>query len=144
MLYLCCCSAGYTFTYDACSPVPCSNKCPDGGGCAVSYPFFTVCMYTAHHCLCTAYLDCLSIVLLCLSLQACQDGGGASVFGIGSVNSAQIGDVSTSDWTFTMSYTNAAQGKAAHVSYTLAATSETQFTFVSEDPVNIYVSWCLS
>ena len=101
-------------------------------------------MYTAHHCLCTAYLDCLSIVLLCLSLQACQDGGGANVFGIGSVNSAQIGDVSTSDWTFTMSYTNAVQGKAAHVSYTLAATSETQFTFVSEDPVNIYVSWCLS
>ena len=83
-------------------------------------------------------------MLPCLSLQACQNGGGYNVFGIGSVNSAKIGDVSTSDWTFTMSYSNAAQGKAAFVFYTLAATSETQFTFVSEDPANTYVSWCLS
>ena len=104
-------------------------------------------MYTAHHCLCTAYLDCLSINILCcpcLSAQACQDGGGPNVFGIGSVNSAQISDVSTSDWTFTMSYSNAAQGKAARVSYTLAATSGTKFAFTSESPVNTYVSWRLS
>ena len=82
--------------------------------------------------------------MYCLSLQACQNGGGANVFGIGSVNSAQISDVSTSDWTFTISYTNAAQGKAARVSYTLAATSGTKIAFISEDPANTYVSWCVS
>ena len=77
-------------------------------------------------------------------MQACQDGGGANVYGIGSVNSAQIGDVSTSDWTFTMSYSNAAQRKVCHVAYTLATSGGTQFTFTSENPLNTYVSWCLS
>ena len=71
-----------------------------------------------------------------------MDGGGTNVFGIGSVNSAQMGDVSTSDWTFTMSYNNSVQEKISFVSYTLAATSGTQFTFTSEDPDNTYVSWC--
>ena len=87
---------------------------------------------------CIAYPFCCS----CLSLQACQNGGGTNVYGIGSVNSAQIGDVSTLDWTFTMSYSNAAQGKTAHVSYTLATSGGTRFTFTSEDPANTYVSWC--
>ena len=95
------------------------------------------------HVVCIALLLIHSVVRVSMSLQACMDGGGANVFGIGSVNSAKIGDVSTSDWTFTMSYTNAAQGKTAHVSYTLAATSGTKFAFTSEDPVSTYVSWRL-
>ena len=74
-------------------------------------------------------------------MQACQYGGGTNVFGIGSVNSAQISDVSTSDWTFTMTYTNAAQAKTTHVAYTLATSGGTQFTFTSEDPASTYVSW---
>ena len=42
LLVICphCYSARYTFTYDACTPVPCSNMCSDGGGCAVSEHFF--------------------------------------------------------------------------------------------------------
>ena len=144
--YLHYCSAGFTFTYDACSPVPCSDKCSGEGGCAVSDPFFTVCMYTAHSTtVCVLHtLTAYPLWCPCLSAQVCQDGGGPNVFGIGSVNSAKIGDVSASDWTFTMSYTNTAQGKTAHVSYTLATSGGTQFTFVSEDPANTYVSWCLS
>ena len=69
-----------------------------------------------------------------------MDGGGANVFGIGSVKSAQFGDVSTSDWTFKMSYSNSVQKKVSEVSYTLAATTGTQFTFISENPADTYVS----
>ena len=92
------------------------------------------------HTQCIAYPFCCS----CLSLQACQNGGGDLIFGIGSMNSAQIGDVSTSDWNFTMIYTNAAQGKTTHVAYTLATSGGTRFTFTSELPANTYVSWCSS
>ena len=99
-------------------------------------------MHIAHHCLCTAYLVTYLLCWPCLSLQACQDGGGTNVFGIGSVKSAQFRDVSTSDWTFKMSYSNSAQKKLAEVSYTLAATNGTQFTFISENPADTYVSWC--
>ena len=74
-------------------------------------------------------------------MQACQDGGGANVFGIGSVNSTHIGDVSTSDWKFTMSYSNVVQTKKSSVAYTLATSGGTQFTFTSEDPTSTYVSW---
>ena len=77
---------------------------------------------------------------LCLSLQACEDGGGPNVFGIASVDSAQFGDVFTYDWTFTMSYTNAQQAKASHATYLLDASGGTQFSFISEDPPNTYVS----
>ena len=45
----------------------------------------------------------------CLSLQACEDGGGANVFGIASLDSATMGDVTKSGWTFTISYTNTQQ-----------------------------------
>ena len=38
-LYPHCCSAPYTFTYDACKPVTCNNKCTGEGGCLVSGPF---------------------------------------------------------------------------------------------------------
>ena len=76
-----------------------------------------------------------------VSLQACQTGGGFNVFGLGSMNSTQFGNVSASDWTFTMSYSNAQQGKACYVSYTLATTSGTQFYYISESPENTYVSW---
>ena len=79
---------------------------------------------------------------LCLSLQACEDGGGPNVFGIGSVDSAKMGDVSTSEWTFTMSYSNSEQYKASHVTYKLAASGATQFSFISEDPQSTYVSCC--
>ena len=58
------------------------------------------------------------------------------------MNSAQIGDVSTSDWTFKMTYGNTQQEKSSSMSYTLATSGETQFTFSSEDPDNTYVSWC--
>ena len=78
---------------------------------------------------------------LCLCLQACQDGGGANQFGIGTVDSAQMGDVTESGWTFTISYTNAQQHKASHVAYTFAA-SGGQLTFTKEDPPNTYVSCC--
>ena len=88
---------------------------------------------------CIAYPLCCS----CLSLQACQNGGGKNIFGIGSVNSAQIGDVA-SDWKFTMTYSNAGQGKTTHVAYTLATSGGTQFTFTGESPPNTYVSWCSS
>ena len=81
---------------------------------------------------------------LCLSLQTCEDGGGPNVFGIGSVDSAQMGDVNTSDWTFTMSYSNAQQAKTSHVAYKLATSGGTQFSFISESPPNTYVSCCLS
>ena len=81
---------------------------------------------------------------LCLFLQACQDGGEPLVFGIGSVDSAQFGDVTTSDWTFTMSYTNTQQNKASHVTYKLATSGGTQFSFISESPPNTYVSCSLS
>ena len=81
---------------------------------------------------------------LCLSLQACQDGGEPLVFGIGSVDSAQFGDVTTSGWTFTMSYTNTQQNKASHVTYKLATSGGTQFSFISESPPNTYVSCSLS
>ena len=81
---------------------------------------------------------------LCLSLQACEDAGGANVFGIASVDSAQISDVTTSGWTFTMSYTNAQQNKASHVTYKLAASGGTHFSFISESPPNTYVSCRLS
>ena len=94
--------------------------------------------HTIHACI--AYPLCC----LCLSLQACENGGGANIYGIGSVDSAQISDVSTSDWTFTMSYNNTAQAKITHVAYTLATSGGTQFTFTSEQPASTYVSWCFS
>ena len=81
---------------------------------------------------------------LCLFLQVCEDGGGPNVFGIGSVDSAQMGDVNTSDWTFTLSYSNAQQNKASHVTYKLATSGGTQFSFTSENPPNTYVSCRLS
>ena len=65
------------------------------------------------------------------------------MFGIASVDSAQFGDVTTSGWTFTISYSNAQQKEASHVTYTLAASGGTQFRFISESPVNTYVSCCL-
>ena len=73
-----------------------------------------------------------------------MNGGGVNVFGIGSVISASIGDVSTSDWTFTMSYNNAQQAKMSHVTYKLDASGGTRFAFISESPANTYVSCCLS
>ena len=66
------------------------------------------------------------------------------MFGIASVTSASIGDVSTSDWTFMMSYSNAQQGKMSHVAYKLDASGGTRFAFISESPANTYVSCCLS
>ena len=87
---------------------------------------------------------CIFIVCLCLSLQACLTDGGANVFGIGSVNSASISDVSTSDWTFTMSYSNSEQAKMSYVTYKLDASGGTRFAFISEFPTNTYVSCCLS
>ena len=64
-------------------------------------------------------------------------------FGIGSVSSAQIGDVFTTDWTFTMSYSNAQQSKMSRVAYKFAASGGTQFTFTDKKPANTYVSRCL-
>ena len=86
----------------------------------------------------------LPFFCLRLSLQVCQSDGKEGWWGIGSVTSAKIGDVTTSGWTFTMSYTNAQQKKASHVSYKLAASGGTQFSFISESPANTYVSCCLS
>ena len=77
---------------------------------------------------------------VCLSLQGCQSDGKEGWWGIASVASATIGDVTTSVWTFTMSYSNSQQGKALHVTYTLAASGATQYTFTSESPPNTYVS----
>ena len=73
-------------------------------------------------------------------MQACQTGIGANVFGIGTVDSADIGDVSEYGWTFKISYNNTVQNKNCEVTYTLAATSVTKFTFVTEDPPGTYVS----
>ena len=73
-------------------------------------------------------------------MQACQTGTGANVFGIGTVNSAKIGDVTESGWTFKIFYNNTVQTKNCEVTYTLAATSGTTFTFVKEDPPSTYVS----
>lgn len=61
---------------------------------------------------------------------------------IGSMDSAQMSDVSTSNWTFTVMYTNAAQDKRSLMIYTLARSLGTQFSFTKEDPPNTYVSWC--
>ena len=80
--------------------------------------------------------------VLCLSLQACQDGGGVNVFGIGSVDSAQLGEVTTSGWTFTISYSNSMQNKKCHVTYKRAASGGTQFNFISESPQSTYVRSC--
>ena len=88
---------------------------------------------------CTGY----SLCCLRLSLQACQDAGGANIWGIGSVNSATMGDVTTSGYTFTISYSNTVQQKKALVSYTLDASGGTKFAFISENPANTYVSWFL-
>ena len=100
-----------------------------------------------HTYVCASMQACQTASLCILSsvsvlLQACQDGGEPNVFGIGSVDSAQFGDVTTSGWTFTMSYTNA--NKASHVTYKLATSGGTQFSFISESPENTYVSCCLS
>ena len=85
---------------------------------------------------------------VCVCVPAGLSGGwwtgGGQVFGIASVDSAQFGDVFTSDWTFTMSYRNAQQAKASHVTYKLAASGETQFSFNSEYSPNTCVSCCLS
>ena len=64
------------------------------------------------------------------------------MFGIASLDSATMGDVTTSGWTFTMSYSNAQQKKASHVTYKLATSGGTQFSFTKEDPPNTYVSCC--
>lgn len=77
---------------------------------------------------------------LCLCLQACQDGGGTEQFGIGTVDSAQMGDVTESGWKFTISYDNKKQGKTSHVTYTFAASSKGQLSFISESPGSTYVS----
>ena len=86
----------------------------------------------------------LPFFCLRLSLQGCQSDGGDGWWGIASVTSAQMGDVTTSDWTFTMSYTNTQQHKASHVTYKLATSGQPQFSFISESPANTYVSCCLS
>lgn len=92
---------------------------------------------------CTLYMCATSFTVLsvCLSLQSCESGGGANVFGIGSMNSASVGDVSTIDWEFTMSYSNAAQGMKCHVKYTFAA-SGSNLVFIAESSPNVYVSCC--
>ena len=68
----------------------------------------------------------------------CQSDGKEGWWGIASVTSASFGEVTTSGWTFTMSYSNKQQSKASQVSYTLAASGGTQYTFTSEDPPNTY------
>ena len=77
---------------------------------------------------------------LCLILQACQNGGDPNIFGIGSVTSAQMGDVTKSGWTFKMTYSNA--DKTSHVTYTFATSGKGQLSFINEDPPNTYVSCC--
>ena len=95
---------------------------------------------------CASMQACQTVSLafcpLCLSLQACEDGGGPNVFGIASLDSATMGDVTKSGWTFTISYTNTQQNKASHVTFKLATIGGTQFNFTSEDPPNTYVSCC--
>ena len=73
-----------------------------------------------------------------MSLQVCENDGAPNIFGVGSADSAQIRDVTTPGYTFTMSYSNL--NKQAQVSFTLDATGEKKFTFNSEDPQNTYAS----
>lgn len=70
-----------------------------------------------------------------LSLQVCKDAGN----GIASMDSAEFRDVSTSNWTFAMYYTNEGQGTTVQVSYTLAAGGGTHFALTAED-TEYYVS----
>ena len=106
-------------------------------GCLVSG--LSVCV------LAVLYTHCTFICTYCclrLSLQACQNAGDPNIFGIASVDSAKMGDVSTSDWTFTMSYSNLEQSKKCDVTYKLAASGGTQFSFTDEKPTSTYVSCC--
>ena len=66
--------------------------------------------------------------------------GTGAVFGIGTVDSADVGDVAKYDWGFTISYNNTAQGRYCEVIYNLAATSEAKLFFMEEDPPGTYVS----
>lgn len=79
--------------------------------------------------------------MFCPYMQACQDGGGIDIFGIGSMDSAVMGDVTTPGYNFTMSYSNGTEGKTSHVTYTLDASGGTRFTFNNEVPADTYVSW---
>lgn len=83
-----------------------------------------------------------SFCYLCLSLQICKDPHGFQTYGLGSLDSVKFGDVDTTNWTFTMSYSNAAQGKTSHVAYTLAPKSETTFDLTSQYLDDMFVSWC--
>ena len=77
---------------------------------------------------------------LCLILQACQNAGDPNIFGIASLNSAQMGDVTESGWTFTISYSNA--DKKTSVTYNFGTNDVPQFSFIGEKPQNNYVSCC--
>ena len=87
-------------------------------------------------------VQCITVLCLRLSLQGCQSDGKDGWWGIASVKSAQMGEVTTSGWTFTISYSNAQQKKASHVSYTFSASGGTKLTFTKEDPKDTYVSCC--
>ena len=68
--YLHLCSAGYIFTYDACSPVPCGGNCSfSEGGCTVSDSF---------DCLLFAQVVCIAVFLYILLSCACLVHAGLS------------------------------------------------------------------
>ena len=102
-LYPHCCSAPYTFTLMPARKWPAIRSVTK-----VVAAWWVGFMFVCWQAVLYTIVLFLYTFVVCVCVPAGLSGGwwtgGGQVFGIASVDSAQFGDVFTSDWTFTMSY----------------------------------------